>query len=143
MDIGVDMEINAMDEMTGKDYVSSGKHDGLCSLFSQTGGMLSPWMAISVLRTGDRQNTTFNNDATFDGLYDKIKTSTTVDEVKQLVSEADMYAIEQCWEIFMFQGTNPVLMQPYLKGYNGEYVDSGINYSRFWIDQELKTSMGR
>ena len=39
-----------------------------------------------------------------------------------------------------------VMLQPWVKGYNGEYIFDGSIYptlwTRLWIDQELKKEMG-
>jgi peptide/nickel transport system substrate-binding protein len=133
MDIGVNMEINTMDDSTKADYVGSGRHDQL-SYSEFAGGPQAPWQSISVMRDGDRQNAVYHNDPYFNELYEKILAATDMDDAKALVVEADMYFIKQCWMVITFPIANPALMKDYVKGFSGEYT--GATYSRFWIDKD-------
>jgi len=136
-DIGVDMEIKVMEEFTKMDFVGGGHHDAM-DWGAFTGGAPNPWQQVTVLKTGDRQNYTFNNDAKYDALYQKLTAATEEEEAKAIVKEMDLYAAEQCWMIFFFPVTVPTAVQQYVKGYQGEGNPTMFFFSRFWIDKSSK-----
>ena len=92
-------------------------------------------------------NTSGVQDPEYDAMVEAAENASTYEEMQRLVREADMYYIEQQYEVW---GPKPPIYnfaQPWLGGYNGEYshLGGGQNwtmYARFWIDQELKESMG-
>ena len=81
-----------------------------------------------------------------DAKVEAVEAAATLEELKRLVGEADMYFIEQQWRIW---GPKPPLFnaaQPWIKGYNGE-VEMGLArstaiFARLWIDSDLKQEMG-
>ena len=87
-----------------------------------------------------------SQDPEYDAIVEAAEGATTYEEMQRLVREADMYYVKQQWAVW---GPRPPLYhfnQPWLGGYNGEYTLGGgmidTVYSRLWIDQELKESMG-
>ena len=82
-----------------------------------------------------------------DATIDAALAATDAEEQKRLVSEADMYQIENRW--FVWGPQVPVFNAswPWVKGYNGELGIGplghyGALFSRIWIDQDLKKQMG-
>lgn len=140
-EIGVDMTIQTMDPGSYQAYTRASKHE-LCSGVSA----ISTWPPINSLNrylTGYRTYLHHVNDATFDELYDKAKSSLNEDEQKEFFKEADMYAVKEQWAIAILPDTRICPYQPWLKGFNGEITNMlGMLSARFWIDKELKKSMG-
>jgi ABC-type transport system substrate-binding protein len=106
------------------------------------GGVTRPWQSIAAMTTGDSQNTTYNDDDTYDAMYMEIVNAATEAEARELTVQADMYALEQCWTVNLFPTAVPVLAQPYLKGYSGEYAPNVFYFSRWWVERSLKEAMG-
>jgi len=103
-----------------------------------TGTPLNPWQSISVLKTGDRQNATFNNDAKFDAMYQSILDANAQDEAKKLTAEVDMYFLQQNWIINTFPIATAVVTSPRVRNYVGEFRPGMFYYSRWWLDQSVK-----
>ena len=53
-----------------------------------------------------------------------------------------MYLIENHWHVWLGRAPRFALAQPWITGYNGEVVESGVVFGRVWIDQALKSQMG-
>ena len=92
-------------------------------------------------------NTSNVNDPAYDALHDDLIAATTIDEQNRIAGELDQYAIARFWQIWPVMAPLFHVSQPWLIGYNGEYlVGNGQNvtvFTRLWIDQELKEAMGR
>jgi ABC-type transport system substrate-binding protein len=93
------------------------------------------------------------SDPFIDALYPKAIASSTEDQLKQITREMNERVARQHFAISMLQPTGYSLCQPWLKGYNnqGHSVWMGIGGpsrlsfygARYWIDRDLKKSMGR
>jgi peptide/nickel transport system substrate-binding protein len=147
-DIGVDMEIETMEGPVFSSLQRSGKLDQMYwNPGGNTGTIAGPNIGENYLSTY-RLNYSHINDPAYDALYDKFKKATVMDEAKQLLVEVDKYIIEQHWALRIFTTANYTFWQPYFKGYSGEKIElftgspGGWPWARFWIDQELKKSMG-
>lgn len=152
-DIGIDMEIRTMDSASWVGFVSSGrKYDQLA--YSSL-GLLSysyePTKQFPAFLTGNASNYVMVSDPVFDAFNTKVAAANTLDDVKQVLIEANQYIARQHFVISLLQPNLFGLYQPWLKGFNGQNQSlSGTNgpkllafyASRFWIDQKLKTSMG-
>ena len=139
-DIGVDMELNVFgDEHTMRSYVGAGKQDQMTSTVN-AGHTRPPYSIITQRMSKHRENYTFCNDPQYDGLVNKALTATTLDEVKRLCPEADMYALRQHWTINLFSKRAPLLWQPWIKEYSGEQVQTlkYFYFARLWIDDSMK-----
>ena len=82
----------------------------------------------------------------YDAIVVAAENASSYEEMQRLVRKADMYWIKEHWVLF---GVLPPVFhfwQPWLVGYNAETtLGGGTNhtiFSRLWIDQELKESMG-
>ena len=80
-------------------------------------------------------------------MVDAALAATTMEEQERLIAEADMYAIENHWQIWGPKSPFFILAQPWLVGYDGESDEAFGDYvqtlfARLRIDSELKKAMG-
>jgi len=149
-DIGVNVELKSMDRVTGDNFLASGKHDGLFG--GGGGGTMPPQINVRTLTKGAVGNYEFLDDPVIQDCYEKITGAATPEIAKQVVQTFDKHMIEQHYYITGPAATYYCFWQPYMKGFSGE-VSPGRNgalalcpyfyAARVWIDQDLKTSMGR
>lgn len=145
MEIGVDMEINAMDLTSLQAYTIAGKHEQISTEFGM-GAINSPLLASGLFTKSYARNLSHVNDPVYEDLYAKLGTATSEIQAKQIFKQMDMYALPQHWILILPFPTAPIIWQSYLKGYTGEFViTAGVYhpFARLWIDQELKKSVGR
>jgi hypothetical protein len=85
------------------------------------------------------------DDPIYNDIYVRMSSTFDIQEQKQLGREADLYAISNQWTVTLLPRYSYSMLWPWVKGYNGEmYGNSeGQVYSRLWIDEELKKSMGK
>jgi peptide/nickel transport system substrate-binding protein len=144
MDVGIDMEINTMDQATWTALANSRKYEMAWS--GTTASTLSPQIAINSYYSKTGNNYSVVKDQTYDDIIDKFNASSSLDDSKQLSIEADKYYLEHYWDLVTFPTLGFTFYQPYLKGFSGEYVAKAIAggyWARLWIDQDTKKQMGR
>ena len=81
----------------------------------------------------------------FDAIVEAFLAATTIEEQKRVGIEADMLIIKQHKNIWTPMAPIYHLNQPWLKGFNGEWIlDLGLQpiLARLWIDSELKEAKG-
>ena len=87
------------------------------------------------------------NDPVYDALYEKAVAASTFEEQKPLAIEMDKHVIKKHWVIWGPDTPLFNVVQPWIKGYNGEGGFGGLMriplFARLWIDSELKEAMGR
>jgi hypothetical protein len=75
----------------------------------------------------------------------------TLTQTQALVYQANQYMASQQWEESLPTPSNFAVCEPWLKGYNAQtfsisggngILAVGFYCSRFWIDQNLKQSLG-
>jgi peptide/nickel transport system substrate-binding protein len=138
--IGVDMEIRVMDPTSFTSFTFAWKHDQISARTpGATGLAYDPNRLFTRRYSKHTVNLTQNNDAYYDGLYQKFTTSLDEAERTKLVKDAMLYAIAQHWAVNILPTVNYCISQPWFKGFHGE--NSG-DYSRYWIDSSLKKSLG-
>jgi peptide/nickel transport system substrate-binding protein len=142
-DVGVDMDIRIMDMVALRPFTAAGKHDQM-STTSEAGMTQGPLFNMRKRTTGFNENTSYNNDPKFDAMFAQFTATSSLDEAKEIVREMDLYALEQHWAVNLFPYNNPVVWQPWIKGYTGEFIGFPYTfyYARMWIDQDMKKSMG-
>ena len=111
---------------------------------THTGRTSKPREVMKSRTQGDMQNATFNNDETYDTMFNIFTAAPSLDEAKKSARKMDMYAIEQHWTINLFSVVNPAVWQPWIKGYSGEFPEfrKDMYYTRLWVDKAEKKSMG-
>jgi peptide/nickel transport system substrate-binding protein len=154
--VGIDMEIRPMVSAAWTDFVLKGhKHDQLAQK-GTVGSLAHTYESIRQLcrfQTGHSStNYLLVNDPVFDAFYPNAMAATSVDEVKQVIRDANKYVARQHFAISLLQPKQYSLYQPWVKGYNGQF--GGIcgpatsphflffYPARFWVDQDIKKSFG-
>ena len=152
--IGVNMEIRPMDPVSWTNFVRTAhKQDALAFRSAGSLGMsYQPFRQFIRYQTGYAANYELVSDTTFDAFYPQALAATSIDQVKSTLTAADKYLTQQQWVVSLLNPSNFGVYQPWLKGYSGQSFamtgqSSGpmmIGYyaSRYWIDQNLKKSLG-
>jgi len=153
--IGVKMTIQPMDSASFTQYVvTNHKNDALDERQPSAGSLgltFYPLRQLQKFFTGNSVNVGMVSDPVFDAFYNNGVASTSTGQLMTIVTEANKYVAEQHFSISLLQQMQYSLCQPWLKGYNGQYSafsgSSGPQLlffygARFWIDQNLKKSMG-
>ena len=153
-DIGIDMEIRPMESTEWVEFVIKGhNHNQLAYRpVSPYGHTSEPIRQLSRLHTGSSSNYLMVSDPILDAFQLKAIAAVNEDEVKQILRDANERIARQHFAISLLQPMKFSLYQPWLKGYHGQFgaVCSAAGSpqllffypARFWIDQDLKKSMG-
>jgi peptide/nickel transport system substrate-binding protein len=152
--VGIDMEIRTMDSVSWTSFVTALKADQLTFRGGSSilGTTDAPVLQLGGFRTGYAANWYGIADPAWDALTDKALAATSIADAKAYVKEASEKVTRQHWIISLLQPRLTALYQPWLKGYNGQ--DQSVSglvtprllcfyEARFWIDQNLKTSLGK
>ena len=143
--IGVNMAINVMPYATWTAFVTAGhKNDALAS--RSTGGDIGlaqdPIIDLNKFMSTNQSDQAMVNDPVFDAFKPAAMTATSVDQVKQIVANANEYVAQQHFCISLLQTNVYSFIQPWLKGYSGQFGATYGNYgppflsfypARFWI----------
>jgi peptide/nickel transport system substrate-binding protein len=151
--IGVDMTIKTMDPASWLAFVTAKKQDAMAMRATGIiGSSSSPTRQLIQLTTGYGANWIYLADPVFDSYYNKAFTATSIDDVKQLVKNANEYVARGHFTVSLLATKSYAFYQPWFKGYNGQdQAISGIltprllcfYEARFWIDQKAKASLKR
>jgi len=148
MDIGVDMEIKTVDLLVLESFKRDSKHDQMVGASGSGAG--TPTRTIEQYYSkGPDNGSTKVNDSAYDAIRDTFWSTNDPDKAAQAMREADKYIIENHWLVTVCPTVSYNLWQPYIKGYSGEnglFLSSwggGYFRARLFVDQKLKTSMGR
>ena len=143
-EIGVDMKIEMIDIAQHMAAFVSKDFDMIINRVAVQG---DPMQVLSSYTTGGFANPIALSDPVYDALYEKAAAASTFEEQKPLVTEMDIYAIKRHWFIWTPEAPLFNVIQPWVKGYNGEAALGGSMpipvFARLWIDSELKEAMGR
>ena len=151
--VNIDMEIRIMDPVAATAFVVTGhKHDAMAQRTAGTLGVtFYPLRQFNRLQTGQSADIAMVSDPVFDAFYPKALVATSTDDLKKLLAQANEYVARQHFVISMLQPNVFNLCQPWLNGYNAQYGSiSGSNgpqllffyTARFWVDKNLKKSLG-
>jgi len=152
--VGIDMEIRTMDYPDWVTFVKTGhKHDQLAqSKYGPLGHNSAPFHDLTRFHKGGHTAYLKINDPVFDALYAKAMITTTTDEMKKVMRDANERIARQHYVISLLQPVAYSLCQPWLKGFSGQYGSIfGANagpgmlsfyLGRFWIDRNLKKFRG-
>jgi peptide/nickel transport system substrate-binding protein len=150
--IGIEMEVRPMESNACTAFVEARKHDQLVYReYGPLGHCYAPFQAITRFHTNS--NIMMVSDPFIDALYPKAIASSTEDQLKNITREMNERVARQHFAISLLQPMGYSLCQPWLKGYNnqGHSVWMGIGGpsrlsfygARYWIDHDLKKSMGK
>ncbi len=152
--IGINMEIRPMESTAWVDFVLNGrKHDQLAqNAVSPYGHAFEPIRQLSRLHTGSSSNYLMVSDPVFDSFRPQATEASSEDQLKKILRDANERIARQHFAVSLLQPMQYSLHQPWLKGYNAQFgsVCSPAGSpqllffypARFWIDQNLKKSMG-
>jgi len=143
--INVNMSITLMAHSQFSAFVVTGHHEtGLCYRTSGSLGLgYYPIRQLMKFQTGGSSNDMMVSDPKIDGWYASAMNATSVDQIKQIVHDENVYVINQNFLLSLVQPYAFFLCQPWLKGFNGQYGSTcgtvgpllGFQYeSRYWID---------
>jgi peptide/nickel transport system substrate-binding protein len=153
--VGIDMEIRTLEPKTWFEYViKDHKHDQLAHRTggSPLGHSSAPYHDLAQFRKGSRNNWAKVDDAGFDSFLLKAMEAANIDEMKVVVREANEYVVRQHFSIALLQPMAYSLSQPWVKGFNAQFGSAWAHgggpamlsfyLGRFWVDHDLKKSMG-
>jgi len=142
--IGVTLTIQAMDPASWTSYVVVGKKQDALAYRSGAGTLGNINTPIKMLQrdmNGFAGNFSHVNDTVFNGFYPAAMAATSVDQVQQLVIQANQRVAQQHFAISIVQPNTFGFTQPWFKGYTGQFGSeaAGGNYlcyylARFWIN---------
>ncbi len=141
-EIGVDMEIEIFEPTVWNDYVFAKRAELVTASRDPFFSPVKPVDRLLQMSARHRDVAlTEMNDPVFDEIYLKAAGATTDEDQMKYCIEGDMYAISQQWGLILQPTFTFNFRQPWVKRViNSE--NSGQVYSRLYIDQELKESMG-
>ena len=151
--VGINMSITTMDFASWNTFVRAKKDDQLA--YNNTAGFsFPPLMGFRRFQTGSGNNWCDVSDPAWDALYAKALAATNLSDTQSILVQGNTYMAAQHWEISLCTPNLFALYQPWLKGYSGQSFSIsgsggatgplwvGFYCARFWIDSNLKTSMG-
>jgi len=142
--IGVVMDMTVMDTPSWQAFVLNGhKQDALASRGGQLGNNYDPFRQLARFQTGYSVNYMMINDPVFNAFYPKAQSATSVDQVKQVLQDANLYVAQQFWVTCLAGPYSYSLTQPWVKGCSGATALGPITFYGDWIDQNLKNSKGQ
>jgi peptide/nickel transport system substrate-binding protein len=150
--VGIDMEIKPMDSVTFVALTNVHNYDVASRSSGSLGFTFEPLIQIQHFMTGFGANYNMANDPVYDAFYPAAMAATKVDDIKKIVKDTNKEVAQQHFCISLLQPMLYSVSQPWLKGYNGQNgsiygASNGPIYlsfygARFWIDQNIKKSMG-
>jgi len=152
--IGVNMDIRVMDDPSWNSYVLvSHKNDQLSERQVGTIGLTYyPLRQVIKFALGNGSNIPLVNDPVYNAFGPAAQNATSSDVLKAVMVDANKYVAQQHYCVSLLEPMVYDLLQPWFKGgYNGQYgAISGTSgpemanfyQARFWVDQNLKKSMG-
>ena len=153
-DIGIDIEIRPMESADWVAFVMTDhKHDQLVHYTAGPFGQnCAPLFQLGRFSTGSALNYQMISDPVVYTLYAEATAARSDEDMKKILRDADEYVARQHFAVSLLQPTTYSLCQPWLKGYSAQFASiwtpaSGpgmlsFYLGRFWIDQNLKKSMG-
>ena len=147
--VNINMSITLMAHAQFSSFVVTGHHEtGLCYRTSGSLGLgYYPIRQLMKFLTGGSSNDMMVSDPKIDGWYTSAMNATSVDQIKQIVHDENVYIVNQNYLISLVQPYAFFLSQPWLKGFNGQYGSTcgtvgpllGFEYeARFWIDPSAR-----
>ena len=152
--VGINMDIKSMDITTWTAYVRTNhKQDQM--VYCNTGSLgmtFEPLRQLNRFTTNYVVNWCFVNDPVFNSFITNAMADTNQADIMKVVSDANEYEARQHFVISLVQPNLFTLIQPWFKGYNGQFDSVNASsdgpqkcsfyLSRFWVNQNLKKSMG-
>jgi len=141
-EIGIKTKIRPLEAAAYRSFVYGGKQQ-MAWIWS-----CGFWMPTQILVYwyGGQKKTAWNfgnaDDPKYNKMWEDITTETNPSKRDKMLKKAFAYGTSQFFYIAGPTRSNYRMWQPWIKGYQGEYVMQAIAYSptiaRIWIDQDLK-----
>ncbi len=143
-DIGVDVEINVLDEAGAGPARSNRTWEGL--IFHTLGNNTEPLGFVrQMVHSSSYEDLHGIRYPELDALLDAAQATDSEEERQKLVKEVDLYTMGNHWWIWGPKAGKYMAHQPWLIGFNGEnwlgFMERGVLH-RLWIDSALKAKMG-
>ena len=144
--IGINMTITVTDYPTFlSTYIIGGKQDQMI-YNNSTGYLQPPNRIISHYHSGEppSTNSCFVKDPAYDAIYNNFMVATDPAQQRALMQQADTYGLTHFFHLAGTATVEYVLYQPWFKGFQGQvfYFWAKMSVARFWIDSNMKKSMG-
>ena len=144
-DIGVDVEINVLDEAGASPARRDRTWEGL--IYHTMGNNTEPLGFVrQMVHSSSHEDLHGIRYPELDALLDAAQATDSEEERQRLVKEVDMYTMENHWWIWGPKAGKYMSHQPWVVGFNGEtwlgFMDRLTILARLWIDSELKAEMG-
>ena len=153
--IGIEMEIRLMEAAEFVSFVQiNHQHDQLSHTPAGALGHTAPPLTqLLWLQGGSQKNQRqMINDPVCDSFYTRAINSPDIDSIRHILREANEYVARQHFSVSGLQAMSYSLCQPWIKGFNAQFGSTwGVatgplmlsHYlGRFWVDRDLKKSMG-
>jgi len=143
-DIGIELEIKVVEAAAFWSYVIVNKKADQMYMGLGTCNSNDPGPFLDYFTGGHFANAAYvADDWCKDTLY-QASISTDWDEVYRLWRATDRHIMEEYWLCSLPPAVSFTVWQPWLKGYSGESLSrfEDQQYARWWIDQDVKKSMG-
>jgi ABC-type transport system substrate-binding protein len=152
--VGIDMEIRPMETASFVNFVMiNHKNDQLVQRSASSLGLATePIRQLERFRTGAMPNYMMISDPVFDDFLPQAMAANNIDGVKLVIRKANEHVARQHFAVSLIQPMQYSLYQPWLKGYQGQFfalsAASGgpplifFYPARFWIDRQVKNSVG-
>jgi ABC-type transport system substrate-binding protein len=111
-----------------------------------------PLRQLNRYLTGYAANYNMVSDPVYDTFAPKAAAASNMNDIKQALKDANERVARQHWVISLLQPYTFEIVQPWLKGYTGQNSAFwggtngpqllGFYAGRFWIDQNIKKSLG-
>jgi peptide/nickel transport system substrate-binding protein len=143
-DVGIEMNIQVMDNAAWSAYTTADKHVTMSTVLT-TNINYPPMVWINQYTSMHYVFRGHIKDPTYDQMWNQVKTIVNVEQQNKMIIQMNDYATAQFYRITTQPFNYFVMWQPWLKGYSGSLTrDSvlGVSTRMMWIDQALKESMG-
>jgi peptide/nickel transport system substrate-binding protein len=151
--IGIIMDIRLMDPPAWVAFVNANQQDQISQRSSPSLGFaFEPLIQVQHFMTGFKNSSMATGFADFDQFYPAALAATSIPQVKQVLKDANEVVAREHFCVSLCQIYTYSLSQPWLIGYNGQNhsLYGGSNGplllcyygARFWINQDLKKSLG-
>ncbi len=152
--VNITMNIQTMESTAMLTWLTAGKNDALINRINNgpLGLSYEPSRQINRFATATTVNNYSNGfDPAIETDFEKAMAAVDVDTVKSLLQDVNKIVVQRHFVISLLIPMNHVVCQPWIKGYNGQArsiigqgtpLMLGFYTARFWVDQNLKKSMG-
>ncbi len=143
-DVGINLELKVVDPTTLSAIRISKSHEQMLAVFDSTPTPGADFIAR--YKPGESSNTAMVDDPHFNDLMYRWNHTLDLDEVNALMKEANVYLVEQSYDIFLPESGLFLYSWPWVKHYEGElqtsYVSAVQAHAIAWIDEDMKAEMG-